>query len=246
MKTEYIHGIHAVKSALKYDPTTIQELMVDKRRNDEKTNAIIAVAKKAEVTVSRRDKKELDKLADGENHQGVVAIAVGAKPKGDKELADFMQQLEHNPFLLILDGVQDPHNLGACLRSANAAGVDAVIIPKDKAVGMTSVVHKVSCGASHVTPVFQITNLARTMKSLQKEGVWIIGTAGETEQSYLDVDFKGSVAVVMGAEGDGMRRLTKEACDYLVKIPMDGVVESLNVSVATGVVLFEARRQRAI
>ena len=244
MKTQFIHGIHAVKSALKYDPTTIQEIMVDKRRSDDKSNAIIGAAKKAGVTVSRRDKKELDKLADGENHQGVIAVSAGSKPKGDKELTDFIQQMEHNPFLLILDGVQDPHNLGACLRTANAAGVDAVIIPKDKAVGMTSVVHKVSCGASHVIPVFQITNLSRTMKSLQKEGVWIIGTAGETDQSYLDIDFKGSVAVVMGAEGDGMRRLTKEACDYLVKIPMEGVVESLNVSVATGVVLFEAKRQR--
>ncbi len=244
MKTEYIHGIHAVKSALKYDPTAIQEIMVDKRRSDDKSNAIISIAKKAGVTVSRLDKKELDKLANGENHQGVIAVSVGSKPKSDKELTSFIQQLDHNPFLLILDGVQDPHNLGACLRTANAAGVDAVVIPKDNAVGMTSVVHKVSCGASHVVPVFQITNLSRTIKSLQKDGVWIIGTAGETDQSYLDIDYKGSIAVVMGAEGDGMRRLTKEACDYLVKIPMDGVVESLNVSVATGVVLFEAKRQR--
>ncbi len=243
-KKEYINGLHSVKIALKYDSASIDVLMVDKRRTDNKVAAIMAEASKKNVDVRRVDKKELDNLCPEENHQGVMLVVNGVKPQGETEFFELIKNLGAPPFILVLDSVQDPHNLGACMRTANAAGVHAVIAPRDKAVGLTSVVHKVSCGASQATPFFQVTNLSRILKQMQKEGIWIVGAAGEVEQSYFDVDYKGAIAIVLGSEGEGLRRLTRENCDYLVKIPMTGIVESLNVSVAAGIFMFEARKQR--
>ena len=153
-------------------------------------------------------------------------------------------EAKDTPFLLILDGVTDPHNLGACLRNADAAGIDAVIVPKDNAASITAAVSKVACGAAEVMPLFQVTNLARTMKQLQQKGIWLFGAAGEANCGLYEADLKGPMALVMGAEGQGLRRLTREQCDTLISIPMTGYVSSLNVSVATGICLFEAVRQR--
>ena len=180
---------------------------------------------------------------DGGQHQGVIARVKAVKQLNDKDLAVLVEKTE-TPFLLILDGVTDPHNLGACLRNADAAGVHGVIVPRDNSVGLTPTVSKVACGAAEVVPLFQVTNLARTMKSLQEKGIWIVGAAGEAEHDLYKADLKGSLAIAMGSEDKGLRRLTRESCDSLVSIPMTGSVSSLNVSVATGVCLFEAVRQR--
>ncbi len=239
-------GIHAVEAALK--KTAVSELWVDERQKpNSRLNKVLGLASGGQVKVVRRPREELDKLANGERHQGVLAHLIEQVSAAKQEdLMSLLDELDHPPFLLVLDGVTDPHNLGACLRSANAAGVDAVIVPKDNAVGMTPVVRKVACGAAEDTPFYQVTNLARTLRDLQQAGVWLIGAAGETDDHIYQADLKGSLALVMGAEGKGMRRLTKEHCDLLVKIPMAGTVESLNVSVATGVCLFEALRQRRV
>ena len=178
------------------------------------------------------------------NHQGVIARGNVPQVKSEAFLDDLLESLEQPPFLLILDGVQDPHNLGACLRTADAAGIHAIIVPKDRSVSLTPTVRKVASGAAQTVPLIQVTNLARTMKLLASHQIWIIGTAGETDATLYQSDLRGSLALVMGTEGKGMRRLTRENCDALVKIPMQGSVESLNVSVATGITLFEAVRQR--
>jgi len=185
----------------------------------------------------------LDEKAQG-NHQGVAARAKPVQAKGENELLSQLDALDGAPLLLVLDTITDPHNLGACLRTADAAGVHAVIAPKDKAVGITATVSKVACGAAESVPFYQVTNLARTLKELQDRGIWLFGTAGEASESVYKTDLKGPIAIVMGAEGKGLRRLTREACDHLIHIPMAGDVSSLNVSVATGVCLFEAVRQR--
>jgi len=173
-----------------------------------------------------------------------VVEVPAAETGGERQLDDFLHTLRSPALLLVLDGVTDPHNLGACLRTADAAGVQAVILPKDRSAGLTPVVRKVACGAAEHLPVFAVTNLARALRTLQAAGLWVYGAAGEAEKSLYDVDFTGSVALVLGAEGSGLRRLTREHCDALVKIPMTGSVESLNVSVATGVLLYEVVRQR--
>lgn len=245
--SDLAYGIHAVSAALK-QPNSIVEIYLDARqRPSPRLAKVIDQAKRAKVAIRQISRDELDEMAGGERHQGVVVrLADVATPAVGKNLTEFVDGLDHPPFLLILDSVQDPHNLGACMRSADAAGVDAVIVPKDKAVGLTPVVRKVACGAAETIPFFQVTNLARTLRELQQAGVWLIGAAGETDSSIYDVDLKGPLAIVMGAEGKGLRRLTREHCDLLVKIPMVGTVESLNVSVATGVCLFEALRQRKV
>jgi len=237
-------GIHAVEAALK--KSAVSELWVDERQKpNSRLNKVLDLASGSQVKIVRRPREELDQLAQGERHQGVLAHLIErAEEVKQEDLMGLLDELDHPPFLLILDGVTDPHNLGACLRSANAVGVDAVIVPKDNAVGMTPVVRKVACGAAEDTPFYQVTNLARTLRELQQAGVWLIGAAGETADDIYQTDLKGPLALVMGAEGKGMRRLTREHCDLLVKIPMAGTVESLNVSVATGVCLFEALRQR--
>mgnify|MGYP001817638484 FL=1 len=255
---EIIYGIHAVKSALNYTDaasaaTPVNLIWVDKSRKDKRILALIELAKSKSVTIQYVPRKTLDEQSrkskahskDPFNHQGIVAQSSAPQVKNENDLDELLQNLDEAPFLLVLDGVQDPHNLGACIRSADAAGVHAVIAPKERAASMTPTVRKVACGAEQSTPFIQVTNLSRTLKLLKTYNIWIIGTTGATDATIYNTDLSGSVALVMGAEGTGMRRLTQEQCDLLVKIPMAGSVESLNVSVATGVCLFETVRQRA-
>jgi len=242
-KPEIIYGLHAVEAALKYQPADVLEIWQDTQRQDDRIQNIVTLAKKAGVSINRTNRETLDEQSRGQRHQGVSASVRPGKAGTEKDLDNILQQ-QDSPFFLILDSVQDPHNLGACLRSADGAGVHAVIVPKDRAAGLTATVRKVACGAAESVPLIQVTNLARTLKDLKKQGVWLVGLAGEGTQSLYECDLKGPLAIIMGAEGEGLRRLTRESCDFLVKIPMTGRVESLNVSVATGVSLFEAVRQR--
>lgn len=244
MQADYLFGIHAVKTALKRDVKRIRRILVQKGRNDERMQAVINQAETLGVTLQYVAKKELEELADGGSHQGVVALCKPLPTYSEKQLQQLLDQLDEPPFLLILDGVTDPHNLGACLRTADAAGVHAVIAPKDKSAPLNATAAKVACGAAETVPYVLVTNLSRCLKSLQEQGIWITGTAGETDLEIYQANLTGPMALVMGAEGQGMRRLTREYCDQLVKIPMAGEVSSLNVSVATGVCLFEAVRQR--
>ncbi|WP_105102832.1 23S rRNA (guanosine(2251)-2'-O)-methyltransferase RlmB [Microbulbifer pacificus] len=250
MAQQFVYGLHAVQALLKSAPQQVQELLLLRGRKDQKLQKIIRQAEQNEIVIRYVDRRALDeKVGDDGNHQGAVAICAGETKVYDEQfLKTLLQQLadkEETPFLLILDGVTDPHNLGACLRSAEAAGVHAVIAPKDNAAGLTPVARKVACGAAEVLPFVPVTNLARTMQMLQQAGIWIFGTAGEAQQDVYQSELTGPIAIVMGAEGPGMRRLTREHCDHLIKIPMAGEVSSLNVSVATGVCLFEAVRQRS-
>jgi 23S rRNA (guanosine2251-2'-O)-methyltransferase len=235
-----------VKSLLKSDEGTLHCLYVQQGRQDSRLRSLTELAQRLGVSIAQRRRSELDKLADGAVHQGVVLEFDGAgKPPGGE--AELLELLENRPkpwLILVLDGIQDPHNLGACLRSADAAGVDAVVTTMDNSVGMTPVVRKVASGAAETVAFFQVTNLQRVLKKLQDSGVWVHGAAGEAESTVYATDWTGSVAVVMGSEGHGMRRLTRENCDTIFQIPMVGSVDSLNVSVATGIILFEAMRQR--
>lgn len=243
-KTQRVFGLHAVTSLLQRDPTKITVLLAQDSRHDVRMENALALADQANVPVRLVARRELDECVPGVSHQGVVAEIGVASSLGEKDLPDFIEQLDVPPFILILDSVQDPHNLGACLRSADAAGVHAVIIPKDKSAPLNGVVRKVACGAAESIPVIRVTNLARTLKMLRDRGVWIYGAAGEAEQSIYESDLTGPLALVLGGEGKGLRRLTREYCDLLLSIPLAGSVSSLNVSVATGICLFEALRQR--
>jgi 23S rRNA (guanosine2251-2'-O)-methyltransferase len=240
---EWLYGMHALQAVLSREPHRILELFIAKGRDDERLHEIVNLARKHRISVQFAQRKVLDDKAQGEQHQGVLARALAAKPLGESDLDEILVQ-QDKPFLLILDGVTDPHNLGAVLRSADAAGVHAVIVPKDKSATLNPTVRKVACGAADVIPLIQVTNLARTITDIQEQGVWVVGTAGEATQLVYDVDFSGPTAIVMGAEGKGMRRLTREKCDDLIKLPMFGSVSSLNVSVATGICLYEVVRQR--
>lgn len=243
--TDQVYGLHAVESLLKHNPDTILQLYIQQGRSDQRMEALLARAARMNIKVSEVHKTELDEKAEGGVHQGVVALCRELKlEKSEGFLKQLLDGLEHPPFLLALDGVTDPHNLGACLRSAEAAGVDAVIVPKDKSALMTPIVRKVACGAAEIVPFITVTNLARSLKALQERGIWIQGAAGEAAQSIYQTDLRGPLALVMGSEGQGMRRLTREHCDGLFSIPMAGEVSSLNVSVSAGVCLFEAVRQR--
>ncbi len=241
---QLIYGVHAVRAALKYDPARIGEVWLERQRRDARMQPLIAALEALSVPLQRASRRELDELTGGEAHQGVVVRYIGAKPRDADDLDGLLDALTETPLLLVLDQVQDPHNLGACLRSADAAGVHAVIAPRDRAAGLTPTVHKVASGAAGTIPFFQVTNLARTLRDLRQRGIWLIGAAGEADQDLYATDFSGPLALVMGAEEGGLRRLTREHCDQLVRIPMLGGVESLNVSVATGVLLYEALRQR--
>ncbi len=246
MSETSVYGIHAVEAALRR-PRDIAELLVARgRKPGPRLQKVLDRARAAHVAVVAVDPAELDRLSGGGRHQGVVARLKAGRGSSAPalDLATLIQSLDHPPLVLVLDGVQDPHNLGACLRSADGAGVDAVVAPKDKAAGLTPVARKVACGAAESVPFYQVTNLARTLRELQSLGLWLVGTAGEAETLLFDADLRGPLAIVMGAEEKGLRRLTREHCDLLVKIPMAGAVESLNVSVATGICLFEAVRQR--
>ncbi len=240
---ELIYGLHAVTAVLE-SGTRVHALWMLDSRHDDRLTKVVALAEKAGVKILRVPRAELDRITDGARHQGVAAQAEGAEQRDEGGLIPLLDRLKEAPFLLVLDGVQDPHNLGACLRSANAAGVHAVIAPRDRSAGLTPVARKVASGAAEATPFFQVTNLARTLRELKDRNIWFVGLAGEAEQTLYEQDLTGPIAIVMGAEGEGMRRLTKEHCDFLAKIPMGGTVESLNVSVATGISLFEALRQR--
>lgn len=244
-KTQIIFGFHAIEAVLDKSPERVIEVFVLKGRNDERLNHVITELRRSGISVQFMNKKALDDKAKGEQHQGIMARVKPAPQLGESDLADIVASKGRDVFILVLDGVTDPHNLGACLRSADAAGVDAVIVTKDKSAGLSPTTIKVACGAAETVPLIQVTNLARTLRQLQDDGVWITGTAGETDKLLFDMDFTGPTAIVMGAEGVGMRRLTREHCDDLVKIPMQGSVTSLNVSVATGIALFEVLRQRS-
>lgn len=240
---EMIYGFHSVEAMFKREPERFIELYVLKGRDDDRLNPLLNMARKFGVSIQFMSRDALDKKSDGEQHQGLIARVKPGRIYDEKDLDQILAE-QALPFLLVLDGVTDPHNLGACLRSADAAGVHAVVVPKDKSAKLTAVTRKVACGAAETVPLIQVTNLARTLKQLQEAGVWVVGTAGETDSLLYTTDLTGPIALVMGAEGDGMRRLTKETCDLLVKIPMQGSVSSLNVSVATGISLFEILRQR--
>ena len=222
----------------------VTELWLADERQDARIDAIIEAAKKQKITVNKVEREQLDEMMPDARHQGSIARC---KPLGNLDESDLFKliaELDEPPFLLILDCVQDPHNLGACMRTAEAAGAHAVIAPKDRASGITATALKVSSGAAERLPFIQVTNLARVLRELQENGVWLVGTAGECKDTLFDVDLKGPLAVILGAEGRGIRRLTREHCDQVVYIPMNGGAESLNVSVAAGVCLFEASRQR--
>ncbi|MEZ9783462.1 23S rRNA (guanosine(2251)-2'-O)-methyltransferase RlmB [Vibrio breoganii] len=243
MSSEYIYGIHAVKAVLEKDPARFIEAFVLKGRQDDRLLPLINQLQAFGVSIQQTGRKALDDKAKGANHQGIIGRVKAAEALNENDL-DVILASQTNPLLLILDGVTDPHNLGACLRNADAAGVAAVIVPKDKSAPLTATVSKVACGAAETVPLVRVTNLARTMRHLQEQNVWIVGTAGEATHDVYQSKLTGPLAIVMGAEGDGMRRLTRETCDDLIKIPMAGSVSSLNVSVASGVCLFEAVRQR--
>lgn len=237
-----IAGIRDVQSILEHNPDALIEIHISSRRRDAKIKSIAGRARKLSIPVMEQDIDLLDKMVPGVRHQGVVARS---QPLSQPEsLESLLQNLDHPPLILVLDGVQDPHNLGACLRSADGAGVDALVVPADGACSITPVVTRVAAGAAHSIPIFRVTNLRRSLEQMQKQGVWLVGTSDQAEATLWQTDLTGPLALVMGSEGDGLRALTQKQCDYLVQIPMQGVVESLNVSVATGVLLFEALRQR--
>lgn len=238
-----VFGIHAVRSVLLKWPARIERMLLQADRTDERLTAVMQLAQQGGVRVQRMGLRELDAKAHGERHQGIIAEVKPSSVLGEGALDELLEGVDA-PLLLVLDGVQDPHNLGACLRTANAAGVLAVIVPRDRAVGLTPVVRKVASGAAELTPLIQVVNLARTLRWLKERSVWIVGTDEEGDTELHQARLTGSIALVMGAEGHGLRRLTREHCDVLIRIPMVGGVESLNVSVATGVTLFEALRQR--
>ena len=240
---EKIYGVHAVEALLRHHPKRVKQIWLAEGRSDPRVQTLIGLAAENRVAVGQAERREMDAWVEGV-HQGVVAEVSPSQVWGEAMLDELLDRTEGAPLLLVLDGVTDPHNLGACLRSADAAGALAVIVPKDKSATLTPVVRKVACGAAEVIPLVAVTNLARTLEKLQQRGLWIVGTAGEAEVSIYDQDLTGQTILIMGAEGKGMRRLTREHCDYLVNLPMAGSVSSLNVSVATGVCLFEAQRQR--
>lgn len=243
MSNELIFGFHSVEAILNKEPERFIEIYALKGREDKRLNPIINLARQFGVSIQFMQRKALDDKARGEQHQGIIARVKEGKKYNEKDLDQIIANSD-TPFLLVLDGVTDPHNLGACLRNADAAGVDAIIVPKDKSAKLNGTARKVACGAAETVPLVQVTNLARTLRDIKEMGVWVVGTAGETDVEVFDAKLTGPMAIVMGAEGSGMRRLTREHCDELVKIPMVGTVSSLNVSVATGICLFEVLRQR--
>ncbi len=242
MSQSCIYGIHAVSKRLERSPETCVELICVEGRNP-RLRLMIDRARQCDLTVRFESKQVLDQLSDGLKHQGCV-LKISASTGRALTLEELIQNIRDQSLILVLDGVQDPHNLGACLRSADACGVDAVIIPRDRAVKVNATVRKVAAGGAESVPVIEVTNLARCLKELKQAGVWIYGSSGDASGSLYDHDYSGPIALVMGAEGSGLRRLTMESCDHLIRLPMRGQVESLNVSVATGVCLYEILRSR--
>ncbi|WP_027158379.1 23S rRNA (guanosine(2251)-2'-O)-methyltransferase RlmB [Methylobacter luteus] len=245
MKLTKLFGIHAVQAALDYSPKKINKAWIDTQRQDKRLMQVIDDLLSLGIEPEKTDRKKLDRFAEGKNHQGVVIEVEMPGELSESDLKQAVESLTGTALFLVLDNVQDPHNLGACLRTADATGVQGVIITKDNATGITPTVCKVASGAAETVPVYQVTNLSRTLRWLKDQGIWIMGAAGAATQTVYQTDLTVPLAVVVGAEGKGLRRLTQEQCDFLVKLPMLGQVESLNLSVATGVLLYEAVRQRS-
>ncbi|AEQ95955.1 23S rRNA (guanosine(2251)-2'-O)-methyltransferase RlmB [Xanthomonas oryzae pv. oryzicola] len=243
-QNQWIVGVNAVASSVENDADNVREVLIEAGSKNPRLTEIEEQARRKGIDVRRVNTQALDGVGGQVRHQGVAARYAAARLWAENELEGLVEAAEGRALVLILDGVQDPHNLGACLRSAAAAGVTAVVIPKDKSASVNATVRKTSAGAADRIPVVAVTNLARCLRDLQKQGVWLYGLAGEAEASLYSVDLRGNVGLVLGGESDGLRRLTREHCDGLVKIPMPGEIESLNVSVATGVTLFEVVRQR--
>ena len=241
-ESRIIHGFHAVTARIRQNADSVLELYVDAQRRDPRARDLLKLAESNGVRIVPVDGKRLDGMAGNASHQGVVAKVDAARRVVNLE--DVLDTLNEPPLLLVLDGVQDPHNLGACLRSADAFGVHAVIAPKDRAVGLNATVEKVACGAAETVPYITVTNLARTLRELKERDIWVVGADGEADNTLNNFYHDSALALVLGAEGEGLRRLTRETCDQLVKIPMLGSVESLNVSVSAGILLYEARSQR--
>jgi 23S rRNA (guanosine2251-2'-O)-methyltransferase len=242
--SEIIYGIHAVKALLERDPQRFLEVFILKGRDDRRLQPLIAELEATGIVIQVANRLWLDEKVEGAVHQGIIARVREGRQYQENDLPALLESVD-TPFLLVLDGVTDPHNLGACLRSADAAGVHAVIVPRDRSAQLNATAKKVACGAAENVPLIRVTNLARTLRLLQEMNVWVVGTAGEADHTLYQSKMTGPMALVMGAEGEGMRRLTREHCDELISIPMAGTVSSLNVSVATGICLFEAVRQRS-
>jgi len=245
-KLEKIIGLHAVEAAVRNDPGRVERVYFKKSRQDKRLGKVLALAAQQNIPADQLDDKALNQKAGSSHHQGVIALYRGCAALDEDDLFSLLDRLKKPPFLLVLDGVTDPHNLGACLRTADAAGINAIIAPKDKAVGLTPSARKVASGAADTVPFIQVTNLARTLDKLKTEGIWLVGTSDVADKTLYEQDLTGPLVLLMGAEGKGLRRLTQERCDYLVSLPMLGQVESLNISVATGVCLYEALRQRSM
>ncbi len=242
MSQSYIYGFHAISKMLQHSPESCLELICTEGKNP-RLLSLIASARQARLTVRVESRELVSQLSGTAKHQGCVLQIIDTSPAA-LTLQQLLQQKHQHSLYLVLDGVQDPHNLGACLRTADATGVDAVIIPKDRSVGLTATVRKVAAGGAESVPLLEVTNISRCLKDLKKAGVWVYGTSGEAMAELYEFDYNSPVALVMGSEGDGLRRLTAEQCDHLIKVPMRGSVESLNVSVATGVCLYEILRSR--
>jgi 23S rRNA (guanosine2251-2'-O)-methyltransferase len=237
-----IYGFHVVSARLRQAPESVFEIYLAGDRKDARVRKFAALAETAGARIVASEGERLDAMVGTRRHQGVVARVDATRR--ELKLADVLDSLDDNALILVLDGVQDPHNLGACLRVADAAGAHAVVAPKDRAVGLNATAVKVASGAADTVPYITVTNLARALREMQEAGVWVIGAAAEAEKSLYEIDQKAPIAWVLGAEGAGLRRLTRDTCDELAQIPMHGSVDSLNVSVASGICLFEARRQR--
>ncbi len=240
--TRSIFGFHAVTSRLRQNPDSIKEIFIDANRRDQRAREFTKLAEFRNIRLILCDQERLDKITGNKRHQGITAII--DTTQGYLSIEDILTTLSEPARLLVLDGIQDPHNLGACLRVADAFDVHAVIAPKDRAVGLTAIVHKVACGAADTVPFIPVTNLARTMRTLKQQGIWVIGTDSNADSDLNTLNLHGPIAWVLGAEGQGMRRLTRETCDQVTRIPMLGIVESLNVSVSAGICLFETYRQQ--
>ncbi|MEE9287216.1 MAG: 23S rRNA (guanosine(2251)-2'-O)-methyltransferase RlmB [Gammaproteobacteria bacterium] len=243
-RDEYIYGVHTVGHALRKSPENALELWVQQGDRASEVRELVRFAEIHRLPVHRVPRKTLDRLANQARHQGVVLRCRRARALGDAELVTLLDRLSEQPLLLVLDGVQDPQNLGACLRVADAAGVDGVVIRRDRAAGLTATVRKVASGAADSVPLLQVSNLARAIRQMQDAGLWLVGAEPDAKESLYEVDLTVPLVLVLGAEDKGLRRLTRERCDHLVHLPMLGSVESLNVAVASGVCLFEALRQR--
>ena len=247
MAEEILTGIHAVMAVLTQNPTRVRQVYVNEKRRNNRLDPLLEAVTENKLPLNEVSRDKLDKLAENQIHQGVIARCEALPVRAEAELIWDVKALKKPAMLLVLDGIQDPHNLGACIRSLNGAGGDGIIISKDRSAPITSVVHKTASGAMERTPVYTVTNLSRTLQQLKDEcGLWIFGTSDKAEKNLYEVNFTVPFALVLGAEGKGMRRLVMEHCDELVSIPMQGSVSSLNVSVASGVCSYEALRQRLL